>query len=806
MRNIGFIFGEDVPFLGKMIACKVIKVKVLVFLVIFAQVSLVASGSSSKSKSKSTKGKASSSTPSPSSRQRSGHQYAPPLILRPSKPDPHFEILDEQRAYYNFGRRLREGRDGSSERKPTKLKEATPTSLSRAKDISPATSFSKKDRKAKSKPMLTSAESTFMKKSNEGVVSRTKPKFSGSQLISGDGGPLTHSRRRESVEKDGWKILMGPSVAPEESTQEIRDDETNLGFTSLTDDGAVKHRTITRLRPRKKAKSISAGKLDKYFDLNEITEPKKTSKFIDANSRDISTSTSSRKKSSSSSSASRRNMQVSIPKQTTKHKYAKITKRVPSKASTIFTERSEVKRTRKSPAPQSNQNSKSIRPSQPIKSSLETRYASLEIENDVSMMSPVMTLDTKKLRIEPIGSSAEPNQFTKVSSMSTEQEQEEPPIQSQSPPRTFLESRFDPISVHMVGDLPTELVDGNPDEDHHDHHDHFETKTALESSEYPLVRLSASMNYNINHHKDQGGIVTASSFSNQNQDVDMSTQHFPEFSPFSPSHLADIHEPEVKPASFEEAEHMLHSPPPTSPQVEFMGIGSKAPLPPPLHHGPFGKSRLPPPPLHNGRLKSKLPPLHSRFRYPVELPFQPTAQFHGSIAPSENFMATPGRYPHFPVGSSRHPPPPGLHDNLPRPPPQAQAASSDMHPMSHGNGPVAAPAHSHLIIHPTPHHYPHHHHHRHPPPLPPPHFHHRPHYRPPGISPLDVGSGRKAPPPGDFVIEIGPGKVFQQNSPPPPLGVDPDHPAVQHALKNPHQILNDGIYLEPTSSSYDFIF
>lgn len=792
-----------------MIARKVIKVEVLLFLVIFAQVSLAAS--SSKSKSKSTKSKVSSSTSAPPTRQRSGHQYAPPLMLRPSKPDPHFEILDEQRAYYNFGRRLREGRDGSSERKPTKLKEATPTSLSRAKDISPATSFSRKERKEKSRPMPTSssAESTFIKRSNEGVVSRTKPKFSGSQLLSGDGGPLTHSRRREQVEKDGWKILMGPSVAPEEeSKQEKRDDETNSAFTSLTD-GVAKHRTITRLRPVKKAKSISASRPDKYFDMNEITEPKKTSKFIDANSRDMSTSTSSRKRSSSPTS-SRRTMQVSIPKQNTKHKYAKIIKRVPSKSSNIFTERSEFKRARKSPSPQSE--SKSIRPSQPIKSSLETRYASLEIENDVSIMSPVMTLDTKKLMIEPIGSSAEPTSFTKVSSMSTEhfstEQEQEPTIQSQQPPTSFMESRYDRISMPMVGDLSTELVDGNPDEDHHDHNDHFETKTALDSAEYPLVRLSTSMNYHVNHHKDQGGIITSSSFSNLNHDVDTSAQHlpdFPEFSPYSPSHLADTQEPEVKPASFEEAEHMLHSPPPTSPHVEFMGIGTKVPLPPPLHHGPFGKSRLPPPPLHNGRLKSKLPPLHSRFRYPVELPFQPTAHFHGSIAPSQNFMATPGRYPHFPVGSNRHPPP-RLHDNLPRPP-QTQALSSNLDPMIHGEGPVAAPAHSHLVIHPTPH-YPHPHHqyhHRHPPP-PPPHFRHGPHHRPPIISPLDVGSGRKAPPPGDFVIEIGPGKVFPGNSPPPPLGVDPDHPAVQHALRNPHQILNDGIYLEPTDSSYDLIF
>lgn len=755
---------------------KMAEVKVLIFLVFTAHLLAfeTLAASSSKSKSRSSKASRSSST-----QKTSGHQYAPSLLLKPSKPDPHFEILDEQRGI-NYRSRLRDGRNGSQERKPTKLKEATVESLTRSGTSSVASS-KKKSKKDSSKSIIispASIESTFMRKSTE-VADRTLPIFSGSQLISGEAGPLTHrsfSKRTELVQKDGWKILMGPSVSPDESGQ-IEDENMSNGrtFTSMTDD-IGHHRTITRLKPVKKGKSLSPNS-KRYYDVNEISNSKKVSKIIEDE----------RKTSLLQKGAAKRTMQVAIPKQTLKHKYATITRRAPSKLTAsqqLVQPEKSSKKMRKPPQP----TKLPLKPSKQIKSSLETRYASIE-NDDLNEVSPVMVLDSKKLVIEPVRSSAKPTSLTAgPTSMSVENYSGERELRPTSI-SYHSESRYDPIPLPISDS--TELVDGNDDDND------FQMKTALHSAEYPLISVSTSMNYPHNHPQEQGGIITASSSSNMQLQLDEpepESDNFPDFPPITHSHFAGPPESAFKDSFFEESESLLqHTPPPTPPHVEFVGVGSKTPLAPPPIHGTFRESRLP---LHYNRLNTELTP--SFHTSPLELSFHPDFHFRGSVVPSENSFVTAGRSPHFSVGTSRQPP--HQHKALPRPPEPFAASSQTLlrspHPLPiavHDNhrGPMA--------FHPIPRHRHPYHHPRHPPiPLgpvrPPPHLSH----------PFEVGSGRKAAPPGDFVVEIGK-LVPEPNHPPPPIGIDPDHPAVQHALRNPHTILNDGVFIEPTDTTYAFI-
>lgn len=732
-----------------MILRKYFRFWVLVFLVVILVKCTISVSNSSKSKSKFSK-----TSKAASSRHISAHQYGP-LLLKPSKPDPHFEVLDEQRAYNNYETGLREGRAGIRERKPSKLKESSRGPVAAA--AAATKSLARASRKEKNKsifpsPSFVSVESTFQKKSTAPLRERaSSQRFLGSQLISGDAGSLTQNMKvsNPTSEKNGWKILMGPSVAPEDEETMITEDDDMVkrSYTSLTDGMAGHHRTITRLKElrgndkRKYSSRFSSTRQDELpvMDIEKITRSNAVSRAKNDN-------------------IGRRSMQVSIPKQALKHKYATITRRAPSKITTVTNKPDRMAKK----VPMSITNLNLLDNSIQSKPDSQPYYTSIEHTPRISRIrsSPTMTLDTKKLIIEPVPSSAEPSTFM----VGTSTEDREPTPSASAPLQSRYEALLLPPDDLQVGD------DGDHDGNNNDHQfNQFQTKTAFNPADYSLVSISTTQ---LNHHPasfhshltEQGGpVISAPSVIPQHHlDAVHSVHHFPDVIP--PAELKN---------AFTE-ENIPPLPPP------------RAPVAPPV---PLSTSRSPPP-LYNGFVgsSSRVPPFR---RIPLPLPDFRELDHRFEVVPSvelhNNGFIRTGGYPPLVVPTSKHPPPPPLlQDPLPRPP---DPVSSNVHQVVHGPPFSRLPGH-----HPLPvvgqHNLPHHPGHPLPPHLYPPlDPRHLP--RQPLLAPFEIGSARKGG--GDQG-----GKL--RTPPPPPHGIDPDHPVVQMALRTPHSLLSDGYFIEPQDS------
>ncbi|CAL8114130.1 unnamed protein product [Orchesella dallaii] len=708
-----------------MIIQRVVKVQVLLLSLILLTQSAFAASKNKSSKSSSSKAKSSST--SKVQRHTSAHQYGPGekvLFLKPSKPDPHFEITAEQRGIY-FPTKIREGRGSSLEQKartpPEKHRNAAAITF-------PSQTQSKRSsKKGKAKSSSSRAvSSTNIATERRIEHQQSKPRFSGSQLISGDVGLQAHKPQGASVEKNGWKILMGPSVAPDESIQETSSNEHRT-FTSFTD-GA--QRTIVDLKKlRGKSKSSSISSYESFArNIKSVNHHSK----IDSNF-----------------GPTRRSMQVSIPKQKLKHKYATITKRVPSKSNS---ERESTRYGKK--VRMSFSNAKLPRHSASSKDhSQYFRPSSTESGLNVMSDSPVMTLDTKKLVIEPTFSSAEP-----TSMMSTTENFSSEHDDPNGPTTASVNSRYDRLPLNHRDIITSDDND-------------FHTKTAFGAADYPLLSVSATMNnpserlnYNDNHHDEQTG----------DSDIAATNPHveFLSFPDINHHQSHEIQEPQLQNGLIED-DNITPPPPPP----EFLAATGNA-FPSETH----GVGRFPP--SKNGK-PYQFPPFH---RVPIPIPYFAEQNFPLKVLPSEDpiNIATPSDHPPI-SSSSRHPPLQLENSPPPPPPPHFHGPPGHLGLVHHGPR-HHGPAHLGPGHHGPGHHGPLasiHHHPLPPPPPPPPHLAMEGGRPPPLLNPLDIGSGRHIPGQG----------------PPPPPGVDPDHPAVQHALRHPYTVLKEPSSLEPPDSS-----